>query len=186
MLGAIIGGNLGTVVSQGTQFGIGTAFLRFSREYERQADILGAQLMARAGYDPREMANMFKTIEKEGGSGGPEWLKSHPNPSNRQNAILKEAQSLRVDNPIRDSRGFEQVKTRLRQMSPAPTTEEAVRNAERRRRQYWPNRHQRPLAAMFRSAGSSRPRRGTPPTTKAVSSGSQFLRTGASCRTATR
>ena len=66
MLGAIIGGNLGAVVSQGTQFGIGTAFLRFGREYERQADILGAQIMARAGYDPREMANMFKTIEKAG------------------------------------------------------------------------------------------------------------------------
>ena len=132
VIGAIIGGNLGTVVSQGTQFGLGTAFLRFSRDYERQADLLGAQLMARAGYDPREMANMFKTIEKEGGSGGPEWLKSHPNPANRQAAILKEAQSLQVDNPIRDSRGFEQTKTRLRGMSPAPTTEEAVKNAERR------------------------------------------------------
>jgi len=132
VIGAIIGGNLGTVVSQGAQFGLGTAFLRFSRDYERQADLLGAQLMARAGYDPREMANMFKTIEKEGGSGGPEWLKSHPNPANRQAAILKEAQSLQVDNPIRDSRGFEQTKTRLRGMSPAPTTEEAVKNAERR------------------------------------------------------
>jgi len=132
VLGAIIGGNLGTVVSQGTQFGIGTAFLRFSREYERQADLLGAQLMARAGYDPREMANMFRTIEKEGGSGGPEWLKSHPNPENRQNAILKEAQSLRVDDRVRDSRDYEQAKARLRGMSPAPTTEDAVRNAERR------------------------------------------------------
>jgi beta-barrel assembly-enhancing protease len=132
VLGAIIGGNLGAVVSQGTQFGIGTAFLRFGREYERQADLLGAQLMARADYDPREMANMFKTIEKEGGSGGPEWLKSHPNPSNRQAAILKEAQSLRVTNPIRQSRDFDQVKARLRGMSPAPTTEDAVRNAERR------------------------------------------------------
>ena len=66
VLGAIIGGNVGAVVAQGTQFGIGTAFLRFGREYERQADILGAQIMARAGYDPREMANMFKTIEKAG------------------------------------------------------------------------------------------------------------------------
>ena len=132
VLGAIIGGNLGAVVSQGTQFGIGTAFLRFGREFERQADTLGAQIMARAGYDPREMANMFKTIEQQGGSGGPEWLKSHPNPANRQAAILKEAQSLRVDNPIRNSTDFEQTKARLRRMPPAPTTEEAVRNAERR------------------------------------------------------
>jgi Zn-dependent protease with chaperone function len=132
VLGAIIGGNLGTVVAQGTQFGIGTAFLRFGREYERQADILGAQMMARTNYDPREMANMFKTIEKEGGSGGPEWLKSHPNPSNRQTYILQEAKSLRVDNPIRSSAGFDQVQARLRSLPQAPTTEEAVRNAERR------------------------------------------------------
>ena len=36
--------------------------MRFGREYERQADLEGAQIMARAGYDPRDMANMFKTI----------------------------------------------------------------------------------------------------------------------------
>src|SRR5881296_450340 len=55
VLGAIIGGGWGQVISQGTQFGLGAAFLRFSREYEKQADLEGAQIMARAGYDPREM-----------------------------------------------------------------------------------------------------------------------------------
>src|SRR5919204_192051 len=39
--GTILGGTAGSVIAQGTQFGLGTAFLRFSREYERQADILG-------------------------------------------------------------------------------------------------------------------------------------------------
>ena len=57
--------------AQGSQFGLGTYFLKYGREYERQADLMGAQIMARAGYDPREMANMFKTIEAEGGSSGP-------------------------------------------------------------------------------------------------------------------
>src|SRR5262245_34388729 len=70
--GAIIGGGLGTVVSQGTQFGLGVSFLKFGREFEKQADIEGAHLMATAGYDPHEMANMFKTIEKQGGSNGPQ------------------------------------------------------------------------------------------------------------------
>ena len=65
VLGAIIGGGSGQVIPQGTQFGLGTAFLRFSREYERQADLEGAQIMARAGYDPRDMANIFKTIQKQ-------------------------------------------------------------------------------------------------------------------------
>ncbi len=71
VVGAIIGGNVGSAVAQGTQFGLGTAFLRFSREFERDADLLGSHIMAAAGYDPREMASMFKTIEDQGGSGGP-------------------------------------------------------------------------------------------------------------------
>jgi predicted Zn-dependent protease len=133
ILGTIIGGNVGAVVAQGTQFGLGAAFLRFSREYERQADLLGSQLMARAGYDPREMANMFQTIQKEGGSGGPEWLQSHPNPENRQAAITKEAQSLRVTGtPIRNTQEFQQVQSRLKGMPPAPKTEDAIKNAGRR------------------------------------------------------
>src|SRR5437660_3034739 len=42
ILGAIIGGGWGQVISQGTQFGLGAAFMRFSREDERQADIEGS------------------------------------------------------------------------------------------------------------------------------------------------
>ena len=29
--------------------------MKYSREYEKQADLLGAQIMARAGYDPRDL-----------------------------------------------------------------------------------------------------------------------------------
>ena len=64
VVGSIIGGNVGSVVAQGTQFGLGTAFLRFSREFEREADLLGSHIMAAGGYDPLEMASMFKTIEQ--------------------------------------------------------------------------------------------------------------------------
>ena len=35
-------------------------------------DLLGAQIMARAGYEPRQMANMFRTIQQQGGTRGPE------------------------------------------------------------------------------------------------------------------
>ena len=44
MLGAIVGGTAGGVISQGSQFGLGTYFLKYSREYECQADLLGAQI----------------------------------------------------------------------------------------------------------------------------------------------
>ncbi len=130
VLGAIVGGGWGQVIAQGTQFGLGTAFLRFSREYERQADLLGAQIMARAGYDPIDMANMFKTIQKQGGgSGGPQWLSDHPDPGDRSAYITREAQALSVPNPIRNTREFAQVKAHLGQLSPAPTTEQATKNA---------------------------------------------------------
>ena len=132
VLGAIVGGGWGQVISQGSQLGFGTAFLRFSREYEREADIEGAQIMARAGYDPNDMANIFKTIQKQGGSGGPQWLSDHPDPGNRAAYIAREAQALRVANPIRGTREFAQVQAHLKQLSPAPTTEQVTKNAGRR------------------------------------------------------
>src|SRR5262245_3541621 len=129
--GAIIGGGLGTVVAQGTQFGLGAAFLRFGREYEKQADIEGAHIMALAGYDPHEMANMFKTIEKQSGSGGPEWLSDHPNPGNRYEYINKEAESLRIANVRQDNESFTRVRTHLKSLPRAPSTEEATRASQR-------------------------------------------------------
>jgi len=127
IVGAIIGGNVGEVVSQGTQFGLGTYFLRYSREYEKQADLLGVQLMARAGYDPLDLMHMFQTIEKQGGSGGPQFLSDHPNPGNREAYIKEEASHLQIAGQANDSREFARVQDRLRSMSPAPTTEQATR-----------------------------------------------------------
>ena len=127
VLGAIIGGRVGQVGAQGTQFGLGASFLRFGREYERQADIMGAQLMARAGYDARDMAAMFRTIEKQGGANGPEWLSDHPNPGNRSAYIEKEASLLRVANPVTDKSGFDRVRNHLRSLPKAPTSEEAAK-----------------------------------------------------------
>src|SRR5580765_7630903 len=116
ILGAIVGGQAGNVIAQGTQFGLGTAFLRFSRAFEKDADIEGSQIMARAGYDPRDMASMFKTIEQQGGPGGPQWLSDHPNPGDRYAYITKEAASLHVVNARRDTGAFQSAQARLRQM----------------------------------------------------------------------
>jgi len=130
ILGAIIGGAAGSVISQGSQFGLGAYFLKYGREYERQADLLGAQIMARAGYDPREMANMFKTIQAEGGSSGPEWLSSHPDPGNRYNSIVKEASMLRIEGNANTGQ-FQSVKARLGGMAPAYTAEQIAQGQAR-------------------------------------------------------
>ncbi len=127
VVGSLIGGRVGALVAGGTQFGLGTAFLRFSREFERDADLLGSHIMAAAGYDPREMASMFKTIEERGGPGVPQWLSDHPDPGNRFDAITREARLLTVQDPVRDTRAFTAAQARLRQLPPAPTTEEATK-----------------------------------------------------------
>ena len=132
ILGAIVGGGLGQVLATGSQVGAGLKIMSYGRDYERQADLLGAQILARAGYDPREMANMFQTIEKEGGRGGPEWMSSHPNPGNRYNAIMSEAKSLRVQGNANTGQ-FQSVQARLGDMSPAPTAEQIARGQGRTR-----------------------------------------------------
>lgn len=127
--GAILGG---PAVGQIGQAAVGAYFLKFSREYETEADILGAQIMARAGYDPRDLANMFRTIQSRGGgSGGPEFLSSHPNPANRYERINQEAAMLRVEPYRQDNGEFRQVQARLRSGGRAPTMAEIARSGQR-------------------------------------------------------
>jgi len=121
VLGSIVGGTKGAIIAQGSQIGLGTYFMKYSREYEREADLLGAQIMARAGYDPRQMANMFRTIQRQGGGRGPEWLSDHPDPGNRYTAINREAASLRINGSADTGPAFESVHARLDRMRPAPS-----------------------------------------------------------------
>ena len=128
--GQILGGPAGAAAQVAGQ-GVGVYFLKFSREYETEADILGAQIMARAGYDPRDLANMFKTIEQQSGGGNGGFLSDHPSPANRYARINQEAQSLRIENPVRDSPDFSRIQARLRGMGRAPSMEEIARGGQR-------------------------------------------------------
>jgi beta-barrel assembly-enhancing protease len=126
ILGAIVGGREGEIIAQGSQIGLGTWFMKYGREYERQADLLGAQIMARAGYDPREMANMFRTIESQGGLRGPEWLSSHPDPGNRHAAINEEAAKLRIGPRANTAGAFRSARSRLAQLPQAPSASQVA------------------------------------------------------------
>jgi hypothetical protein len=128
--GQIIGGPAGAAAQIAGQ-GVGVYFLKFSREYETEADILGAQIMARAGYDPHDLANMFKTIEQQSGGAGGGFLSDHPSPKDRYARINQEAQYLRVDNPIRESRDFARIQERLRGMGRAPSMQEIAQSGNR-------------------------------------------------------
>ena len=58
-----------------------------SRSSESEADIMGMDLAARAGYDPRAAATLWQKMEKAGGSGPAEFLSTHPSPGNRQDTL---------------------------------------------------------------------------------------------------
>ena len=105
--------------------------LKFSREYETEADILGAQIMAQAGYDPRDLGNMFRTIEQQGGGSSGGFLSSHPSPKDRYARINREAQNLRIQGGQRDSRDFARIQERLRGFQQAPSMAEIAQSGQR-------------------------------------------------------
>jgi Zn-dependent protease with chaperone function len=127
--GAMVGGAAGSAIAQGSQFGLGTLLLRYSRDFEKQADLLGAQIMARAGYDPRGLARMFETIAHEAaasGSGTPQWMSSHPNPGNRTQYITQEAERLTIASAA-DTSEFEPIKARFASLPAAKSMGELAR-----------------------------------------------------------
>jgi len=90
ILGQVVGGVGGALASLGGQLGGGLLSMKYSREDEAQADAVGAIVMYKAGYNPQAMAQFFQALEKEGGSGGPQFLSDHPNPGNRVEAVDQE------------------------------------------------------------------------------------------------
>ncbi|OED40184.1 hypothetical protein ACH42_17795 [Endozoicomonas sp. (ex Bugula neritina AB1)] len=90
ILGSIIlmataGGDAGAAALTSTMAGIQSARLRFSRQFEREADNLGIQTLHRAGFDPQAMPNVFEQMNKSSryGSQPPEFLLTHPVTENR-------------------------------------------------------------------------------------------------------
>ncbi len=110
---------IGQIIGQVGGFGANMLFLKFGRSAEKQADLEGARMLAEAGYDPRDMANFFKTLQAEGGQRTPELLSDHPDPGNRIKYILAETAKLPVAaNPVHDTNEFEAAKARLTGRAP--------------------------------------------------------------------
>jgi predicted Zn-dependent protease len=73
--------------------GMNLAMMSFGRNDERQSDKLGVEYSSRIGYDASEMAGFFKTLERQEAAGGgsdiPEFLSTHPSPTERNATVEK-------------------------------------------------------------------------------------------------
>lgn len=132
--------------------GANIVFLRFGRTAEREADLAGARLMADAGYDPRDMAAFFETIQKQDGARAPEFLSDHPDPGNRIASINEELRRLRLkEQPIRDTREFQQARAKLTGSAAAlPAPQELVRKGPRDMGKSEPGARPEPPSASFK------------------------------------
>jgi hypothetical protein len=84
VLGASVGGWAGSLAQMGISIGAGGVFTKYSRDAETEADMVGAQIIYDAGYNPNAMVTFFQKLKQQQGKGsGPSFLASHPDPGNR-------------------------------------------------------------------------------------------------------
>ena len=69
-----------SLLGLGAQVGV---LLPYGRSQESEADRLGLEYMARAGFDPRESVNLWRNMAQAGGSKTPEFLSTHPSHGTR-------------------------------------------------------------------------------------------------------
>jgi predicted Zn-dependent protease len=72
----------------GSKIGV---LLPFSRKHETEADLLGLQYMAKAGFDPRQASELWKKMKAKSSASTPEFLSTHPSNSTRIENLSRQA-----------------------------------------------------------------------------------------------
>jgi len=131
ILGGIMGNStLAKAAELGISFGVGSYFLKNSRQSESEADLLGTDIMYDSGYEPQQMAVFFTKLEKEMGASSNslinQFMSDHPNPGNRAEAVTKEVKTLMARTYLSESPEFRDVKARVAGMKPMSSAEVAA------------------------------------------------------------
>ena len=74
---------LGQIGQTVTNYGAQLLTLQFSRDNESEADLVGMELAARAGYDPRAGVTLWQKMSAANKGAPPQWLSTHPSGSTR-------------------------------------------------------------------------------------------------------
>lgn len=139
LLGQILGGRdnrLGIGEQIVGSLGLNALFMKFGRDAENEADRVGAQMMARAGYDPMAMASFFDLLaarQRSNPGAVAQFFSSHPSPQNRSAKIRAQAQQLGRGRGTQVG-GLGTVQTRLDRMPAAPRRQARMRTSQLRRR----------------------------------------------------
>lgn len=97
--GALAGSRYGEAAQQTTgQLGgallQGAFLLPNSRAQESEADVVGQELMAKAGFDPEGAVALWRNMAAAGGGRPPQWLSTHPDPASRLRELQARAAGL--------------------------------------------------------------------------------------------
>jgi len=149
-LGATVGGTVAELGQMGIQMGSQGLMLKYSRGDESQADAVGAVILYKAGYNPKALADFFKTLESQGGPAPPQWLSDHPNPGNREQAIEQEIRNWPPQNYASNSPAFQRAREHAMGVK-AYTGEEIAQGAKSGR---WSALNQK-NGAIFNPTGAS-------------------------------
>jgi hypothetical protein len=132
---AILGGFMGNstlakAAEMGISFGVGSYFLKNSRQSESEADLLGTDVMYDSGYEPHQMAVFFEKLEQQMGSSANslinQFMSDHPNPGNRAEAVSAEVKTLLPRTYLADSADFREIKARVAKMKPLTSEQVAA------------------------------------------------------------
>jgi predicted Zn-dependent protease len=119
--GGVLGGSaIGSVLGAVGGVGMNVLFLKYSRDMESQADLIGTQILHDAGYEPKAMVEFFEKIQAESKGRASQFLSDHPNPENRISNVQHEIEKLNgaLPDPKKDTPDFQSVKSALMGMAP--------------------------------------------------------------------
>ncbi len=117
LLSAVMPEDASTGVTQTTSITRQIISLKYSRDDETQADLVGMQYMIKAGYNPYGMVETMQMLERESQIRPIEFLSSHPAPQNRTQYLMREIQTRYYNRPqlkIGESDYYDNVLQRLR------------------------------------------------------------------------